>query len=177
LLNGTWTWEGNRFTYLCMKMYVSRADQSDRECSSRLCNDCTLKSPESVNRSWFDRWKREGARGRLYHLLRHCWPFRLCPIRAATSAQDIPSTLHPCWGIIDLTIVVNSSDSSGVQAPTWSSTSIQKVTCHSLFGLLYLSDARRDERDGSGSDLCSWQGIAQAVWISHPTSDQVLGRL
>ena len=41
--------------------------------------------------------------------------------------------------------------------------SIQKVTCQSLFGFLYLSDARRDERDGFGSDLCSWQGIAQAV--------------
>ena len=46
-------------------MYVSRADQSDRECSSRLCNDCTLKSPECVNRSWLDRWKREG-RVRVY---------------------------------------------------------------------------------------------------------------
>jgi hypothetical protein len=45
------------------------------------------------------------------------------------------------------------------------------------FGFLYLSVARRDVRDGCDSDLCSWQGIAQAVWISHPTSDRVLGRL
>jgi hypothetical protein len=45
------------------------------------------------------------------------------------------------------------------------------------FGFLYLYVARRDVRDGFGSDLCSWQGISQAVWISHPTSDRVLGQL
>jgi hypothetical protein len=58
-------------------------------------------------------------------------------------------------------------------------TSIQIVTCHSRgkFGFVYLSVARRDVRDGCGSDLCSWQEISRAVWISHPTSDRVLGRL
>jgi hypothetical protein len=55
---------------------------------------------------------KEGKKARCtYHLLRHCWPFRLCPIRAATSAQDIPAILPPCWDIIDLTIAVNSSTS------------------------------------------------------------------
>ena len=61
----------------------------------------------------------DGKESALYHLLRHCWPFRLCPIRAATSAQDIPAILPPCWDIIDLTIAVNSSISSRDQAPMW----------------------------------------------------------
>ena len=105
--------------YLCMKMNVSKAVQSDRACSSRLCNDCTLRGPEmemSTNLTQED--GKESARAP-YHLLRHCWPFRLCPIRAATSAQDIPAELPPCWDIIDFTITVNSSTSSGVQAPMW----------------------------------------------------------
>jgi hypothetical protein len=55
-------------------------------------------------------------------------------------------------------------------------TSIQTVVARK-FDFLYLSVSRRDVRDGCGSDLCSWREIAQAVWISHPTSDQVLGRL
>src|SRR6267154_3932394 len=54
----------------------------------------------------------DGKEGEMYHLLRHCWPFRLCPIRAATSAQDIPAILPSCWDIIDLTIAVSSSPSS-----------------------------------------------------------------
>jgi hypothetical protein len=44
-------------------------------------------------------------------------------------------------------------------------------------GFLYLYVAPRDVRDDYGSDLCSWQGTSQAVWISYPTSDRVLGRL
>jgi hypothetical protein len=55
---------------------------------------------------------------RPHHLLRHCWPFRLCAILAATSAQDIPAALPPCRDIIARTIAVSSWTSSGDQAPT-----------------------------------------------------------
>lgn len=56
-------------------------------------------------------------------------------------------------------------------------TIVMRVDHVAKFGFLYLYVARRDVRDDYGSDLCSWQGISQDVWIWHPTSDRALGRL
>lgn len=98
--------------YLCMKINVSIVYQSNRDCSSRPCNDCILKGAKANSQCLIS------VDGNvLHHLLRHCWPFRLCPIRAATSVQDIPVAIPPFSEIIDVTIVVSSWTSWGDQAP------------------------------------------------------------
>ena len=175
------TWDVRReIAYLYMKIKVSTADQSDREFSSRLCNDWTLRT-RNVNQSnlWLDRWKRGGK----------AVPF-------VTALLTVPLVCHPrrdvCPGYPRDTAFLPGHHRSyyrGQFLDFFGRPSAYVVRCKLIqtvimrpdhvakFGFLYLYVARRDVRDGYGSDLCSWQGIFRAAWISHPTCDRVLGWL
>ena len=155
-----------------MKMNVSKAVQSDRACSSRLCNDCTLRGPEmemSTNLTQED--GKESARHTIcYGIAGHSacvpsGPQRLPRISPRNCLLAGTSSISRSRSILQLL-----RESKRLCGVIYVNMTLDVRMVH------YLSVARHDVRDDCGSDLCSSQEIARAVWISHPTSGRVLGR-